>query len=226
MEKRFPFLSIRLPKRLWNTEYHFHARNNKNKLIGAYDVYQTLRHFLHLNINYENKLDSRQFSQNEKNIRHLRGISLFERIPVNRSCSDTFIPQQYCSCNDESRITIQDFKKLTKIANGVEKVQNLALDYVNNLTSHIRDKCEIYRLQELESIKLISNENSKSRNFQFTFIFEPGKSFFEATIEASHETKEIKILGKVLRLSRYGLQSICIEDSFLKNYCYCKKINK
>jgi hypothetical protein len=46
MERKLPFLSLRLPKKLWNTKYQLNAKNNKNKLIAAYDIHQTLRHFL------------------------------------------------------------------------------------------------------------------------------------------------------------------------------------
>lgn len=48
-EKKLPFISIKVPKKLVNTDYYFNAVNNKNTLISFFDVYQTLRHFLAIN---------------------------------------------------------------------------------------------------------------------------------------------------------------------------------
>ena len=41
IERHLPFLSMRLPKKLWNTSYFHNAKNNEQKLISAFDIYQT-----------------------------------------------------------------------------------------------------------------------------------------------------------------------------------------
>ena len=113
LEINLPFISMRLPKKLWGTSYHENVLKNKNKLVNAFDVYQTLRHFLHINGNYSKELDKRQFSVNDKKTRYLRGISLFEKIPVDRTCKDALIPDNYCSCYSETEITENEFTKFT-----------------------------------------------------------------------------------------------------------------
>ena len=94
-EKKLPFISINIPKKLLNTQYFSNAKKNKDRLISFYDVYQTIRHFLYIQKGDSN---STQFSINDKNIHYLRGISLFNEIPINRSCNDALIPENHFSC--------------------------------------------------------------------------------------------------------------------------------
>ncbi len=216
MEHKLPFLSLRLPKKIWNTKYQLNAKNNKNKLIGAYDIQQTLRHFLNLNANHAKELDNKQFSINDKNILHLRGISLFENIPRSRSCGDALIPDKYCSCVQTSKISKEDFEEKTNTK--AEKVINFILDYVNKITERIRDKCVAYKFDKLDYINIINLK--ELHRFKFVLYFQPGEAIFDALVK--FENNKFSILDKVVRLSRYGNQSDCVEDSYLKNYCFCK----
>ena len=218
LERKLPFLSLRLPKKLWKTNYHLNAANNKEKLIGAYDIYQTLRHFLHLNYNYTKELNNQQFSINDKNTRFLRGISLFEKIDVNRSCADALIPAKFCLCNDEPIISESEFESFTNL--NIIAVKNFILTHVNNLTTNFRDKCSLYTFEKLEYIKRIST-SILNNNYQFYVILEPGYSWFEITFEIGLSDR-INIINKPIRLSSYRNQSYCIDDIILKNYCYCK----
>ena len=40
IERSMPFMSIRLPKQLLNTQFHSNLKSNKNKLISMFDVYK------------------------------------------------------------------------------------------------------------------------------------------------------------------------------------------
>jgi hypothetical protein len=217
LERKLPFLYLRLPKQLWNTKYHLNALNNKNKLIGAYDIHQTFRHFLNLNANYSRELDNKQFSINNKNIRNLRGISLFENIPVNRSCGDALIPEQYCSCLEPLKIAENEFENETNVK--YENAIEFILGFVNNITEHIREKCVPFSFDKLHQVNSFDLKND--RIFQFIISFKPGDAWFEAAVKIDHKT--LIMVGKVVRLSQYGTQSNCVDDSFLKNYCFCKQ---
>lgn len=48
LEKFWPYLSVRLPSS-WSSKYASNARENRDKLISFFDVYQTIRHHLFLN---------------------------------------------------------------------------------------------------------------------------------------------------------------------------------
>ena len=218
MERYLPFLSILLPKKLWNTSYHLNAIRNKNKLVTAFDVHQTLRNFLHLNVNYTRELDNKQFSVNDKYIRYLRGISLFENIPSNRTCSDALIPDNYCPCIKMLKINERDFEQHTNIE--IEVAKEFILNYINNLTSKIRDKCMPFHFHKIEKIhKKLTNIN---KEYQFVVILEPGSAWFEINIKFNDVDHKLGVNDKVIRLSRYDNQSSCVKDSFLRNYCFCK----
>ena len=66
LERWLPFFSIRFPESFKNTVYLKNAISNKKKLVSFFDIYQTLRHYLHLNKFGMNQGDScqKQFNLN------------------------------------------------------------------------------------------------------------------------------------------------------------------
>ena len=217
-ERKMPFLSIRMPNQLLKTDYYFNLKNNRNRLVSFFDVYQTLRQFLHINANYTKKLNRTQFSLNNKDVRNLRGISLFEKIPVIRSCSEALIPDNYCACLERSNTSEEYFKKEFNLK--FSNVVDFTLDYVNNITSEIRNRCVPYILDRIKFVTSI--QVPKKNRFKFVVIFQPGDAWFESTVEIDRErNSSLSIYGKVIRLSLYGDQSYCVSDSFHKSYCFC-----
>ena len=226
MERKYPFLSMRLPKKLWNTSYFYNAKDNQKNLIGAYDLYQTLRHFEHMNANYEKELDRSQFSVNDRYIRYSRGISLFERIPVNRSCVDALIPRQYCLCFEETTITIEEFEKERNIA--ATNVINFVLSFINNLIKTVRHKCSQFKLLKIHEIRRFIVD-TRYAQYNFIMLIQPGDALFEVLIsidltKTTNDKDMIKIVGNVVRLNYYRDQSFCIDDKILKKFCICKNL--
>jgi hypothetical protein len=225
MEKNLPFVSIRLPKILWNSQYQTNLLENKNKLVTAFDIFQTLRHFYHLNGNYSKELDRNQFKLNDKNVRQLRGISLFEEIPINRSCNDAFIPVNFCSCNSETIVNEVEFKSLSNFT--FNEVSNFIIKYINNLNEKFRNICELFYLHSIHRVRKLVFPNQKNL-FQFVLIVSPGDAWFQIVIKLNQSQnntdKPFSVFGKVVRESPYGNQSHCIENWYLKNYCYCKDL--
>ena len=224
LEKNLPFISMRLPKKLWGTSYHQNAKSNRNRLVNAFDVYQTLRHFLHINANYTKEMDRKQFSINDKNTRYLRGISLFEKIPLNRSCSDASIPDSFCSCFKESVMTEKEFKNNTKVT--FTEVTSFILQYINNLSRKFRDKCVPF---ELEKVQRVTNFSQRNKDiFQFVLILQPGDAWFQTVVKINRTSTKIddslSIYGKSVRESPYKKQSHCVDDSVMRNYCFCKDL--
>ena len=195
-EKKLPFISINIPKKLLNTQYFSNAIKNKDRLISFYDVYQTIRHFLY--------------------------IQKFNEIPINRSCNDALIPENHCSCLVGIEMNEKNFEKEFNIK--FDNVIYFILNQVNNITSHLRSVCSEFKKSKLKNaIRLsISNKNL----FNFVVEFQPGDAWFEAMIEIKklNGKKEalIENFGKFSRISIYGNQSYCIDDSYLKNFCFCK----
>ena len=221
-EKNLPFVSLRLPKILQNTQYQKIVEENKNKLVTAFDIFQTLRQFYHLNENYSKELDGKQFKLNDKNIRQLRGISLFEEIPINRSCNDAFIPAMYCSCFKESIINETEFYTLTNYT--FDLVSKFLLSQINDLTKQVRDKCLKFKFEKIERI----SQSYLQDVFKFAFILMPGDAWFQTVVKVNRMPKNpnsiFTIYDDIVRISPYGNQSNCINDPVLRNFCFCHNI--
>ena len=225
IEENLPFVSMRLPKKLWNTRYHLNAEMNKNKLVTGFDLYQTLRQFYHINANYSNELDEKQFKLNDKNIRQLRGISLLEEIPINRSCSDAFIPDVYCSCNKELTLTEKQYKDSTKLT--FNQTSIVILNSINQITSKFRKSCLPFKLEKIHRVTSLVF-SSVQNLYQFTVILSPGDAWFQVVIKVDTTAKKIdkmiQVYGKIIRESPYRNQSHCMSDAYLHNFCFCNDV--
>lgn len=229
-ERYLPFLSIKLPKLFKNTQYFKTAAGNQKKFVSFFDIYQTLRHFFYMNkygmenlenLTRNNQLCETQFRNNSKHIRNLRGISLFENIPVNRSCSDANIPEKFCNCNKEIKMSESEFLKETNFS--FYSAGLIALNFVNNLTSTIRKSCIEYNLTTIAHIKKILL--TKKTLYTGVFIFSPGEAWIEADFRMIDN--KLTLEDMPIRLSAYGEQSHCLKHSLLSNFCYCRnKKNK
>jgi hypothetical protein len=225
LEKFMPFLSIKPPKKLENTKFSKNLYNNKHKLVSFFDMYQTLRHYLFMNKhNFDKKFlleeeNRKQFSRNSKLVRHERGISLFENIPANRSCSSALISDSLCSCFKKETINESQFKKET---NGVSfsAATELTLNRINSLTEKIRKQCRVFKLKRVVFFKKIFiNEHVKF--FTSVVVLQPGEAWFESNFKVSNS--KLILDRDPVRLSAYGDQAKCIKDTRLVNYCFCDK---
>jgi hypothetical protein len=219
-EKHLPFLSVRLPNSLHNLIYYQNLIKNRFKLIGFYDVYQTLRQFLHLNSNFTRKPLQAQYRQNSRYIRHLRGISLLEDIPQNRSCGDALIPDDQCNCLKSRKINQEKFKNSTNL--DFNFAVKFILKHVKKLTENHRNVCALYRPDKIELVEAIELQDFIS--YSFTVIFQPDDSWFEASVTSSkiNGKPSLNLIGTINRLSPYGETAYCVNDFFLRNYCHCK----
>jgi hypothetical protein len=210
-EMYHPFLAIKLPKSLKETKMTENLIKNRDKLTSSFDLYQTLRHFLEINLNQAQK-------NSNMTKRQLRGTSLFEFISQNRSCYDALVPIQQCGCKSEREISYKNFYAKTKVS--INLIIQLVLENVNNITLNYRHQCEEFIMDKMKPIREFFYNNQFL--YKFTFFFQPGNALFEAIFNIT-STSNIKIIDAVKRKSVYGDQSICIDLHELKNYCYCKK---
>ena len=220
-ERYMPFLSLKLPKKIIGSKYHKRALANKNKLVTLFDVHQTLRHFLYINALQNDKLKinncKNMFKGNSIYQRNLRGISLLHKIPQNRTCENALITEDFCNCYKKEEI--KEATLIRETGHSFNSSSLLALNFINNLTSDLRSKCEVYKILEIVSFKkmIFSGENVYTE----ILVLEPGQAWFEVTFKTVNEKL---ILNDVpIRLSAYGAQAFCIkDDAFLPSYCFCK----
>ena len=223
LERYSPFFSIRLPKKFQSTRYYRNALKNKNKLFSFHDVHQTLRQFLYLNKygaqNDEEKCNEK-FRINIPNDRNYRGISLFEEIPMNRSCKDALIPNVCCNCFSRKNLTEQEL--VTETGSTFDQVAKMILVKLNDITKNERNKCMEFKLEKIASIKKMIVNNIVV--YTCVLVAQPGDAWFETNLKLSSHNLKKKILnihGLPSRLSAYGNQSHCVNDPILVNYCFC-----
>ena len=138
-------------------------------------------------------------------------MSLFEEIPVNRSCDSEQISQHWCVCSQKSRI--EDHQNVSPIAKFV-------VSQVNRLLKPVSKLCRKLVLNEI----LSAYESTKtSIHFQKFYLIrvkvKPSFAIFEATVRQMFD--KMTIIGEISRINEYGLQSECIDNTVLQKYCFC-----
>lgn len=173
----------------------------------------------------------------------LRAISLFNKIPKNRSCSDAYIEPHWCVCLNWHQINDTQNENVLKASHAV-------VDQINLFTKDNRDLCEPLYLHEIKwAAKLSPHDNllrfkqskdgdgfiadlsSKtdvsSEMYQVKIITKPGKSIFEASVLHNLHKNEFKVqMTDISRVNKYGDQASCILEMYpeLRKYCYCKMV--
>ena len=228
-ERNRPFFSIRPPNRLKQSVYFKNLFENRHKLVTFYDVHKTLRQVLHWNkFGIEDTTCRELFQINTEKNRDLRGISLFEEISVNRSCREALIENKRCTCVDFAIPTEAEFKKQTGFlfSDAVQKV----IEYINRIFDVKRELCEVYKLNNIVKFQMDTNSASYSKSgkikLKCLFIADPGEAWFQANFNFDIKNKIFVINQAPTRMSKYGKQSSCVDNSFFRNYCFCKKQNK
>ena len=228
MEKSMPFLGMRLPNQMRNTEYARNFKNNRNKLISTFDLYKTLKHFYYINKyglqNSEiNSKNCRNYFQNSNHsIRSLRGISLFENIPSKRGCLNAIVQNAYCLCNPKVVISEKKFYEETKY--DVISASRILAKLLNKITDKVRDKCEMFTIQNV--IKIKKSVFSANSLYEFQFAVQPGDAVFEATLKYEAKKSELLLHDRILRTSLYKKQSDCMKKHEYYGFCFCKTTDK
>jgi hypothetical protein len=220
-ERISPLLSVRLPKSVFSSKYHENFAKNKDKLVSFVDIYQTLKQILFLSqyeLNEENEFCENLFRNNSKNIRQLRGTSLFEEISSHRLCSDVHITDSYCSCFKSISITESQILKETK--NSFDSIGVNTLNYIKNITKAMSVKCLTYSVEFIGEFKKIHYSKEKII-YSGQILLQPGEALFQINLKLDKKD-ELVFNDLPIRLSKYGNQSHCIYDRDLQNYCYCK----
>ncbi|XP_060814232.1 uncharacterized protein LOC132906245 [Bombus pascuorum] len=228
-EERLPFFSFVFPpwfKRVY-PEAYANFLHNTHYLTTPFDVHKTLESILNFEIP---KIGDRQ----------QRAISLFDKIPLERTCADAFIEPHWCACLSWQEISIDD--------DNVIAAAKYFVQFLNVYTENHRNICEELKLKEiLWAAKLIPNKDllkfyksgdqdgfmgdfsAKTKltteTYQLKVKTEPGFGLFEVSInyDIKKNTFSTKI-SDVSRINMYGSQARCVENSLfhLRKYCYCK----
>ncbi|CAL1548086.1 unnamed protein product [Lymnaea stagnalis] len=176
-------------------------RINQQRLTSHFDVHATLRDLLYF-----------KGETGPGNITH-RGISLFREIPRLRTCRHMGVSEENCVCNHLSPHAKVD----------PNLAQFLAMTLVNRVmdyTNQYRKNCSALTLKSIETVMTISTPENSNERYQLTITTEPGSALYEGVVEMT-QLKKADVIGDVTRLNMYKGQAECIQNAFLRQFCYC-----
>lgn len=208
LEDRMPFMFLLFPK--WFQEQNQllmdNLKENDNRLSTFFDVYETLKDILNFD---SNAILKRKITPNQ------RGISLFNEIPLNRSCLSAQIPFEYCACISSSSGNLKsDEIKISAI---------FIVNYLNNLL-----KIEDYHCAKLELDRILDSKQMSFKNGYvnlLTIRVNPSKGIFEGMVEIKNNNMEsLSLKGEINRINKYGRQSHCVKTRSIREFCMCKDL--
>lgn len=218
LEYRLPFLSVTFPS-WFKRKYPSHVAEmfkNTRIITTPFDLHATFRHLL---------------TFPDKPLSESGGVgqSLFEPLPLNRTCKDAGIQEQYCACLKWQAVDISHPH--------VAKAAKVSLNYINELlrSYHMTDTlCHQLQLKAIleayqkmpirESQNLISNNGGNGTcSYQINFQTTPGDGVFEAFLRRN-TYGDFNIYGEIDRVNLYGDQPSCIAKKlpYMRPYCLCK----
>lgn len=231
-EERLPFFSFTFPewfKNEYKSEYANFKRNRK-LLTTPFDIHATLEDILYLSQ-----------KKSLKKPLHSRAISLFDKIPENRSCANAYIEPHWCSCLNWQSINDTTSEEVFRAANTV-------IESINRYTQNYRKICETLTLDEImwsgkliPHKKLLEFKQNKDTDgfvpdltsdtkivnemYQVKILVNPSAAIYEASVVHNLADNEFKVrISDISRVNKYGSQARCIyeENPELRKYCYCK----
>lgn len=214
-DARLPIMFISLPS--WFKQEHPDAAKameiNKDRLVSHYDLYLTLKDILRksgrLSLNPEPD-DTAPSCPNCQ--------TLLKPVPFNRTCNQTGIPDQWCTC--------QTFKPVQD-ALLVEEAAEFAVSYINQ---EVQKKLKVLRLDPKLCLNLkLRKVHRASKSSQIpllvNFESEPGNAIYEADIkyDRNKDGTVFRVDGSIIRINLYKTHGFCANDIFLKNFCECSE---
>ena len=148
---------------------------------------------------------------------HTAGLSLFGEIPLSRTCKDAGLTANMCVCNKLTPLSV-DHPNVTRSAYA-------SVNHINNdlLLNH-SDICETLALKEVIDAQYMNGDEAGQTYYDYVLMFvtEPGGAVFDATVRHSVTHGGYEVQGDIARISWYGSTASCIDDYYIRFYCYCK----
>lgn len=209
-EERLPYFYMWLPKNKFPKEYKA-LRDNSNKLISHYDIYLTLQDILSFTFpGYVGK-PSKACP---------KCVSLFDKVPENRTCEDAGIDSYWCSC-----VKYHPINKDTEI---VRKIALFLVEKINNMITADKDasRCAFYLLDQIVNAQSRKLQQTNEENYLVVFHTFP-LATFEATVKVTYlgpGNPVFELVESISRLDRYGPWTYCVPHSSIRKYCYCRSV--
>lgn len=242
-------LEGRLPGYVWyfprslslqNPEFVRIFKDNAFRLTTPLDVYATLRSVLDFatfpafsSHDFE-RATRKKYNDSRTASKDSRMASLFTPIPLNRTCNETGMPMQWCSCLERTPISTSK--------SPVPQVAKAVVREINRILEPYADRCASLRLLRVDTayMHILRGPKEKDNNPQWLgssismwlfgdkqdlqeltvgLITVPGEATFEATARVFGSA--VTILGDILRVSLYGNRSHCVPTMPYRKFCHC-----
>ena len=145
--------------------------------------------------------------------------------------------KHWCTCSqqtvfsntNESVIDIskQFVGKINEKFTNLSQCENLSLSEVKYASRFVTsDKVLSFNRKQSDVNNLLVEYGKRVNTYvyyQLTIQTRPGGALFEGTLRFDEETKNVKMMGDISRINRYGTQSHCIDTTNVKKFCNCKK---
>lgn len=210
-EERLPFAWLWMPPRyrLSHPEAWSALKINSARLTTPYDLHMTLQDLLGGEVVPSSGCPTCH--------------TLLKPMDPDRACEDASISPHWCVCTVFNSVPIND-----------EVVQAAARYVVHRITAYVHegqaalDENAPHKCASLTLSHVMISQRGLSwdgRNTYYLLFIEttPGRGRYEATVSVGvNNTEEFQLHSSISRLDSYAGQSRCINNTFLKKYCYCR----
>ncbi|XP_046398824.1 uncharacterized protein LOC124165441 [Ischnura elegans] len=215
IEERLPFFALSLPESLRASHPHLNEGllSNRESLMSWFDIYELLMDFAMENLGEVSRVKRWGAV----------GLSPLRQLPDDRNCADVGIPRTYCLCGEE--------KELDTGERRVFEAAEALLAHINYLVDESAEgnKCSRLRLHKILSAQLLLPPSPIPNGFvvetRVSIQLSPGGSQFEGLLQKDAWSIDGgRVMGDVNRINKYGNQSHCTSDTFLKPFCFCEDL--
>ncbi|CAG5127017.1 unnamed protein product [Candidula unifasciata] len=209
-EGRTPYTILTFPD--WFLEkYPDVAANlkvNTRRLTSHFDTHATLLDLLYFKSNTSLLSKSR------------RSISLFHKIPWDRTCEDASIPTEFCLCGYQNLADADTKSPISKA------LAELVIEALNSKTD--KNICAPFKVDQIIHVLNISlydaNSNGETTLYKVKLQVTPGYAIFEASVYATTNSADFRVANSIDRLNLYKGQADCMQIAMYKPFCYCKNL--
>lgn len=213
IEECQPFMFV-IPPDWFRERYPLATANllaNRNQLTTPFDLHVVLNDLLdHQNLTDESVLRRTEELLGQPKIE--RGLSWFLPVSEQRTCADAGIAEHWCTCQDSQPLPVKD-----------PRVANAATFLVAEINRMLNEHPQCAKLS-LSSISHASfAQTAAAEDVAVNFQTSPGNAQFEGTVRLI-DKQRVSLAGTISRTNMYGDQSHCIDEYWLKLYCFCNDL--